>query len=507
MRELRDYQVTGLENLRQTIRQGVKRVVVQLPTGGGKTLCAATIAQGALQKKNKLAFTVPRISLIDQTLEEFYQEEVRDVGIVQANHVMTDYSKPIQICSIDTVRSRGSYPDAKIVIFDEVHLFYEAHKAWMDEHPETIFIGLSATPWKKGLGQYFDTLLVMETTKGLIDKGWLSPFRVFAAAHPDLTGVKIVAGEYHEGQLSERMQEGTLTADIVQTWKDRWGKEKTLCFAVDCAHAQAIQRRFEEAGVTADYQDARTPMDERREIKRRFHSGDASVVVSVGTLTIGVDWDVRCISMCRPTRSEMLFVQIVGRGLRTANGKQDLLLLDHSDNTQRLGFVTDIHHEHLSMGKDAAPGDKATAVPDPQPPLPKACKQCGLLRPAGVQVCPNCGFKAELVSGIVERDGELVEVTNGKRERGKKREYTLKERAQFLAELKAYGLQHGRQNGWAWHSFREKFGEPPAWHIQGVPPAAFPSMATVQWVKSRSIAWAKSKRNPRNQTKDQETRP
>ena len=66
MRELRDYQVTGLENLRQTIRQGVKRVVVQLPTGGGKTLCAATIAQGALQKKNKLAFTVPRISLIDQ---------------------------------------------------------------------------------------------------------------------------------------------------------------------------------------------------------------------------------------------------------------------------------------------------------------------------------------------------------------------------------------------------------------------------------------------------------
>src|SRR5208282_5722440 len=103
----------------------------------------------------------------------------------------------------------------------------------------------------------------------------------------------------------------------------KWGKDKTLCFAVDCAHAQAIQRRFEEAGIAAGYQDARTPMDERREIKRRFHSGDFPVVVSVGTLTIGVDWDVRCISMCRPTRSEMLFVQIVGRGLRTADGKKD----------------------------------------------------------------------------------------------------------------------------------------------------------------------------------------
>lgn len=497
MRELRDYQVRGLNDIRNTIKQGVKRIAVQLPTGGGKTLCAATIASGALNKGNRLAFVVPRISLIDQTLEEFYQEDVRDVGVQQASHVMTDYSKPIQICSIDTVRSKGVFPDAKVVIFDETHLFYDAHKAWMVARPDTIFIGLSATPWSVGLGKYYETLLVMETTRGLIDKGWLSPFRAFAAAHPDLTGVKTVAGEYHEGQLSDAMQQGTLVADIVKTWKDKWGKDKTLCFAVDCAHAQAIQQRFEEAGISCGYQDAKTPMDERREIKRKFHSGEFPVVVSVGTLILGVDWDVRCVSCCRPTKSEMLWVQAIGRALRMAPGKDYALVLDHSDNTQRLGFVSDIHHEHLSMGKDEADmADKA--IVEQKTPLPKECKSCGYLKPAKVSICPNCGFKAELVSGIVERDGELVEVTNGKRERGKKREYTMQEKAQFLAELKAYGLQHGRKNGWALHNFRDKFGVWPDWSIKDVLPAAYPSMATVQFVKSRAIAWAKSKRNPKN---------
>ena len=267
------------------------------------TLCAASIASGAQRKGNKLAFVVPRIALIDQTVEEFYKEEIRDIGVVQAAHPLTNWSKPIQVCSIDTIRARGVFPEASVVVFDEVHLFYEAHKRWMAERPETIFIGLSATPWTTGLGQHFDTLLVLATTKELIAQGWLSPFRVFATGHPDLRNVKIIAGEYHEGEASAAMQEGSLVADVVQTWKQRWGKDKTLCFAVDCAHAQAIQKRFIEAGIAAGYQDANTPPDERREIKRKFHNGEHPVVVSVGTLILGVDWEVRCISYCCPTRS------------------------------------------------------------------------------------------------------------------------------------------------------------------------------------------------------------
>lgn len=487
MRELRDYQQRGIEALRDTIRQGVKRIVVQLPTGGGKTLCSAKIAQGVLSKKNRLAFTVPRLSLIDQTLEEFFDEGVRDVGIIQAAHPMTDWSKPIQICSIDTVRSKGVFPDAEVVIFDEVHLFYQAHRDWMDAKPQTIFIGLSATPWCKGLGDYFETLLVIATTKELIEQGWLSPYRVFAAAHPDLSRVKIVAGEYHEKQLSDAMQQGTLVADIVQTWKEKWGKPNTLCFAVDLAHARSIQQRFEQASVACGYQDARTPANERREIKRKFHNGEFPVVVSVGTLILGVDWDCRCISFCRPTRSEMLFVQCIGRGLRIADDKPHCLILDHSDTTQRLGFVSDIHHDELRTGKRESNEAK------PQVPLPKECKACGFLKPARVSICPNCGVKPQPVNGIHEEDGELIEVTAGITKRPKAREWTMEQKAQFYAELKAYALKHGRKNGWAAHSYREKTGAWPHWTIKDVPPAAAYSAITASWVRSRNIAWARGR--------------
>jgi DNA repair protein RadD len=488
MRELRDYQIRGLDALRQTIRQGVKRVAIQLPTGGGKTLCAANIANGAMAKGTRLAFVVPRIALVDQTVEEFYKEEIRDVGVIQANHPLTDWSKPIQVCSIDTVRSKGVFPEANVVIFDEAHLFYEAHKKWMKEKPNTIFIALSATPWTKGLGKYFDSLLVIATTKELIEQGWLSPFRVFAAGHPDLSDVKIVAGEYHEGQLSTAMQQGTLVADIVQTWKQKWGKDKTLAFAVDCAHAQAIQKRFIEAGIECGYQDASTPSDERREIKRKFHNSDFPVVVSVGTLTLGVDWDVRCISYCRPTRSEMLFVQAIGRALRTAPGKEHALILDHSDTTQRLGFVTDIHHEHLEGGKDKAPVEQRKA------PLPKECKSCGYLKPPRTAVCPNCGFQASLVSGVMEQDGELVEITPNSKPRKSKHEYTMAEKAQFFAELKRYGMDKGRKSGWAAYSYREKFSVWPDHSMKYIPPAAEVSFTVEMWVRSRNIKWAKAKR-------------
>lgn len=485
MRELRDYQAQGLDDLRQTIRQKVKRIVLQLPTRGGKTRIAAEVAAGAQAKGNRMAFCVPRISLVDQTVEEFYQEDVRDVGVIQANHPLTDWSKPIQVCSIDTIRSKGVFPEASVVMIDECHVFQDTYKKWMAERPETIFIGLSATPWTKGLGKYFETLIVLATTQELIDKERLSPFKQFAAGHPDLSGVKVVAGEYHEGQLSEAMQKGTLTADIVETWQSKWGKDKTLCFAVDCAHAKAIQERFEAAGIRCGYQDARTPPDERAAIKRAFHDSSLPVVVSVGTLTMGVTFDVRCISFCRPTRSEMTYVQIIGRGLGKAPGKDYLTILDHTDSWQKLGFVSDIHHDHLDGGKEN--GKAARKVP-----LPKECKSCGVLKPPSTPICPNCGFKAMPVNGIHEDAGELVEVAKGVAlPKAKKRQYTMIEKAEFLAELRGYGESKGYRDGWAANKYHEKFNTWPDHSIRYVTPKA-PSLTTTMWIRSRAIAWAKS---------------
>jgi DNA repair protein RadD len=179
-------------------------------------------------------------------------------------------------------------------------------------------IGLSATPWTRGLGQHFDKLVIGATTQQLIDEGYLSPFKVFAPSSPDLSDVRTVAGDYHGGELGEAMNKNKLVADIVDTWKRLGEGRPTLCFAVDRAHAKNLQQQFDEAGIRCGYVDAYTSLEEREEVRQRFHSRELEVVCNVGVLTTGIDWDVRAIILARPTQSEMLFTQMIGRGLRTA---------------------------------------------------------------------------------------------------------------------------------------------------------------------------------------------
>ncbi len=492
---LHPYQEEALQNIRLTIKSGVRRMVVQAPTGAGKTKIAAAIVDGGLRKGSKMAFCVPAISLVDQTVESFYAEGIRGIGVIQANHEMTDWSQPVQVCSIQTILARKAYPEANTVIFDECHRLFDAHKAWL-EHPDwkniVPMIGLSATPWSKGLGKYFDSLLKVIDTKSLIEMGYLSKFRVFATGHPDLSGVKNVAGDYHEGQLSEAMQQGSLTADIVRTWQEKWGKDKTLVFGVDKAHAKSIQERFEHAGISCGYQDAETDADERRDIKRKFHNGDYKVVSNIQTLTTGVDWDVRCLVLARPTRSEMLYVQIIGRALRTAPGKEEALILDHSDTTSRLGFVTDIDHDELNDGKPSSQAKKKKTEP-----LPKECEDCAYLMPPKSRLCPNCGHERKILCKIAENDGELVEIVPGKLTKvGGKKIWTYPEKKVFLAELKGYAIDHGYKPGWAAMKYKDKFGEFPEYFLNQVEPSDVMSPGTLLWIRSRNIAWHNSKHNP-----------
>lgn len=495
-RELWEHQANAITALRQSIGQGVRRIVAQAPTGAGKTLMAAAIVEGALKKGSRMAFVVNAVGLIDQTVEAFYAEGIRDVGVIQADHRGADWSKPVQVCSIQTLAKRGSYPEAKVVVVDECHSLHQFHKQWlMDSAWQNVpFIGLSATPWAKGLGKYFETLLVVATTQELIDKGFLSPFKVYAAGRPDLSDVKVVAGEYHKEQLSAKMQGATLTADVIKSWKELWGKPKTLVFGVDRKHAELLHYRFQEAGVRSAYQDGESTDQERREIKRGFHTGEIDVVCNIGTLTTGVDWDVRCLVLARPTKSEILLTQIIGRALRTAPGKDHALILDHSNSTLELGLVTDIHYDHLDDGKPK----RSVQATGRRRPLPRPCQECNAVVPRLNRICPQCGFSLPLASGVIERDGVLVEFVPGETpKRAISRDYTHEGKAAFFGELLGYAQDKGYKPGWAANKYREKFGVWPTKmsHVQPVEP----SFETASWIKASQIRWAKSKNNPRNQ--------
>jgi hypothetical protein len=272
----------------------------------------------------------------------------------------------------------------------------------------------------------------------------------------------------------------------VTTWQRLGENRPTLCYAVDRAHAMKLKQQFEAAGIPCGYQDHTTKDAERAAIRRDFHNGKLKVVCNVETLTTGIDWDVRCIIVARPTKSDMLFVQIIGRGLRNAPGKDDCLILDHSDNHLRLGFVTDIDESYVGLhdGKTPRHENRTDGIR-----LPKECPKCGYLKLPKMACCPGCGFVAKVVSKLEHEEGELRELKP--KPKPVEAVWGSAERRHFYGELKCYATRQGYREGWAANKYRERVGVWPNGHKDA--PLQVPSPETLSWIKSRAIAWAKSK--------------
>jgi DNA repair protein RadD len=483
--------------------QKTRRVVLQSPTGWGKTVVAADIVARAQERRKKVLITVPAVSLIDQTVEALWSQGIRGVGVIQANHEMTDWSQPVQVASVQTLIKRAEKPEAHVVIVDECHKWFRYFGTWFASEAwrKVPFIGLSATPWLKGLGSYFDKLVVGNTIAQMIEEKTLAPFRVFAASHPDLEGVRSVRStngeiDYVETDLAERMNRPKLTADIVQSWKQLAEDRPTICFAVNRDHAAQLAKEFESAGVPSGYMDCETPRQERGELRRRFQNGDIRVMCNVDVIGLGVDWpEVSCISYCRPTRSEMRYVQNIGRGLRIAKGKDDLIVIDHSDTTMRLGFVSDIFHEELDDGKPKING----AAPME---LPKECPKCHYLKRPRMAKCPACGFVVEHhATPIKVQTGALREVKpedlNKPKPIAAKLGVTLEDKARVYGQLMWHQKKHNKRDGFANANYKEIYG---VWPRVGETWKAYftaPDMTLASWLKHKAIAWAKRNGGPR----------
>lgn len=492
LKPLRPLQVTALEMLRDVIRSGARRPMLQASTGFGKTVLAAHIIAGVRQRNKRVAFCVPALGLVNQSFSRFVENGLPavEMGVMQGDHPWRRPHAPIQIATAQTLQRRA-LPNVDVAVLDEAHELHEVYRRWMEESPQTLFIGLSATPWSRGLGLRFDRLVKPTNLRELIDQGYLSKFRVYAPSHPDLTSVKVVAGDYHEGQLGEVMSKPKLVADIVSTWLTMGAGRPTLCYAVNLHHARLLHDRFAEAGVRVAYVDANTPGEERDVIGRRLAAGEIQVAVNVGTLTRGIDWDVRCIILARPTRSEMLFVQIIGRGLRTADGKDDCLILDHSDTHQKLGMVTDIDHAALDMGEKLSKKEKQAK--QQEQPLPTCCPSCSALMPPGSRACGSCGSTLPLIDPVIGVAGELVELGNGNKAATTSEKWLAQQpRREIYAQLLSIRIERQYLPVWVDRAFKDIFGVWPR-GLGAVEP--YPASQILKsWIRERAKAFAKRKK-------------
>jgi hypothetical protein len=198
-----------------------------------------------------------------------------------------------------------------------------------------------------------------------------------------------------------------------------------------------------------------------------------------------VDLDVRCIVDAKPTKSRILFVQTIGRGLRTVPGKDRLLVLDHAGNHLRLGMVTDIGQDHLDDGQDRRnPSQRARERSEPPP---KLCEGCKAVVPRAAKECPSCGSPIHARTEVEAVDGEPIEL--GSRRSGQP---SIEDKAAFVGELKGHATLRGYNYGWASHKYRERFGVwPNDPRVRCTRPAP-PSLKTKNWIISRQIARAKA---------------
>jgi superfamily II DNA or RNA helicase len=482
------------------------------------TVIAAHVVAGAYAKGNRVTFCVPSLSLIEQTFERFRENgiEANDMGIIQADHAWRRPDAPIQIATAQTL-ARRQRPITDVVVCDEAHVRMRVYEEWMKDEPDKLFIGLSATPWSRGLGKLYDDLIQPITMRGLIERGYLTPTKVFCPTHPDLSKVKIgLDGDYEEAGLDEVMGAKTIVADVVATWLAKAERKPTICFAVSRAHAQKLADEFQAAHVPVAYIDAFTPREERDEIGRKLKTGEVEVVCNIGTLIVGVDWDVRCISFARPTRSEILHVQATGRALRpiypegfdviaatdaeraaaVRDGvKANCLILDHAGNHLRMGMVDEIVHDELPKGKPPKPASERDDRD--KIPLPTECKACGCLIPARLRACPNCGAPKRGLVDVEQLEGELAEFRGkGKRRRDKSsviEQLQAKGKPQVWGEIRAMQIEFGWSDGRSAHVFRDIFDVWPN-AVRDARPTT-PSTMLRSWVRSRSIAYAKSRCN------------
>lgn len=455
---LRDDQAMAIHNIRQAVGNGERRIVVQGPTGMGKGLLIADIVDRAVLKDKRVLITVPAISLIDQTIEVLAAQGVRDVGAIQAQHPLTDWSRPVQVASMQTLMRRwhdGKMPKADVVLIDEVHRWFQMFPKWLcDPAWQNVpFIGFSATPWTKGLGAYYRRLIVANSINQLITQGVLVPFRTFAPDSPDLSGVSVVAGDFVAAELEEVMRPKKLVANIVETWLQLASGRPTVCFCCSRSHAEQVAKEFEDRGIGAGYLDCETPPSERAEVRRRMLGGEIKVICNVEIVGIGIDWpEVSCISYCRPTMSDMRFVQNIGRGLRSCAGKTDLLILDHSTTTMRLGFVDEVYALHRALDDGKAKAAQKVGVL-----LPKECAACHYLKPPRTAKCPACGHvqEAHAKQVAVER-GTLREIKAESERADLLRK--LPDKEHVYGQLLWWATNKGYKEGWASNKYREIFG-------------------------------------------------
>jgi superfamily II DNA or RNA helicase len=426
--------------------------------------------------------------LIEQTSNVADSYGLSAHGILQANHWRTNRKHRLQIASVQTL-ARRDWPDADVIVIDEAHCQYSSWVEYIKKCRANV-IGLSATPFSKGLGLLFSNLINAATMHDLTESGVLVPMRVLSCTRIDMEGAETRGGEWSDSAAASRGME--IVGDVVAEWMQHASERKTIVFGATIEHCEVMARQFNEAGIRAAVFTSNTTLEEREELLKEYKKTDSllRVLISVEALAKGFDVkDVSCVCDCRPLRKSLsTAIQMWGRGLRSSpdTGKTDCILLDFSGNIIRFREdFEDIFHNGLEVLDSGEKLDKTIRKDDDEEQQESKCPKCGYT--PFFKKCMGCGYEKLAKTLIEHLPGVMQEIKIGK-------SHAADNSFQLYQMCCTYSRQSGNpetQKQRAYYLYRDIVGDKPKWNFELTPNHPI-SRAVMNKIMQKKIAYAKA---------------
>ena len=423
---LYNHQVEFLNNIKQSIKNGNKRIMCVASCGFGKSIIIKEICDSAVNKGNNYMILVHRIELVNQLNER---------GL-KANMVQT------------ISRHINEQPDYKIIIIDEAHLaLSQSYLKVINHYKDAIILYFTATP-KRLDGLNFSTIaddiVIAKSAKWLIENNYLAPYDYYAPKIlVDCDKLTTTNGDYTQSDIIEQMDKPKIYGDIFNEWCKFAYNKKTIVYASSLTHSKKIVDYFNANGINSAHIDGNTPRAMRDKIINDFKCGNIKILSNYALIVEGFDVpDCECCIIARPTQSLVIHIQSTMRCMRYKPNKR-AIILDFVGNFERHGLPDDDREWSLESIKRPRSTTTEPKI------LTRTCPNCYKVYQAKLGLkCPYCNSIVSKTKKEIEYDKQQelikVEAINRKKKRMEVG------RSQTREDLERIARERGYKRSWVW---------------------------------------------------------